>query len=50
MLGKVDEVTRLLRDLVAAAATTGIATSLQTPRTSISDNDLVTIRQLKMIL
>jgi hypothetical protein len=48
--GKVDEVTRLLRDLVAAAATTGTATSPRTPGTSISDDDPVTIGQLKTIL
>ena len=48
--GKVDEVTRLLRDVGAATATTGTATSPRTPRTSISDDDPVTIGQLKTIL
>ena len=50
--GKVDEVTRLLRDLVAAAASaaSSTATSLRTPGTPISDDDPVTIGQLKVIL
>ena len=52
--GKVDEVTRLLRDLVATAATTSTATSAatspRTPGTPISDDDPVTIGQLKVIL
>jgi hypothetical protein len=50
--GKVDEVTRLLRDLVAeaASAASSTATSLRTPGTPISDDDPVTIGQLKVIL
>jgi hypothetical protein len=49
--GKADEVTRLLRDLVtAAAATACTATSPRTPKTPISDNKPVTIGQLKAIL
>jgi hypothetical protein len=51
--GKEDEVSRLLRELrviVATAATTSAATSLQTSRTSFSDDDPVTIGQLKSIL
>ena len=43
ILGKVDEVTRLLCDLIAATATTRAATTLQTPGTPQSDNDPVTI-------
>ena len=49
--GKADEVTRLLRDLVtAAAATACTATSPRTPKTPISDDEPVTIGQLKAIL
>jgi hypothetical protein len=51
--GKEDEVSRLLRELrviVATAATTSAATSLQTSRTSFSDDDPVAIGQLKSIL
>jgi hypothetical protein len=45
-------VSRLARELhdAAAAAATSVATSLQTSRTSFSDDDLVTIGQLKTIL
>ena len=51
--GKTDEVTRLLqelREVDASKATTTAATSLRTSRTSVSDNDPVTIGQLKAIL
>ena len=51
--GKTDEVTRLLqelREVDASTATTTAATSLRTSRTSVSDNDPVTIGQLKAIL
>jgi hypothetical protein len=51
--GKEDEVSRLLRELrviVATETTTSAATSLQTSRTSFSDDDPVTIGQLKTIL
>ena len=51
--GKKDEVTRLVRDLRAAdatAAATSAATSPRTSRTSFSDDDPVTIGQLKTIL
>jgi hypothetical protein len=50
--GKKDEVSRLVRDLrdAAAAAATSAATSLRTSRTSFSDDDPVTIGQLKTIL
>ena len=48
--GKVDEVTRLLRDLITATATTSAATNPQTLGTPQSDNDPVTIGQLKAIL
>ena len=50
--GKKDEVSRLVRDLrdAVAAAATSAATSLQTSRTSFSDDDPVTIGQLKTIL
>ena len=50
--GKKDEVSRLVRDLrdAVAAAATSTATSLQTSRTSFSDDDPVTIGQLKTIL
>lgn len=51
--GKEDEVSRLIRELrviVATAATTTIATSPRTSRTSFSDDDPVTIGQLKTIL
>jgi hypothetical protein len=53
ILGKKDEVTRLVRDLRAAdatAAATSAATSPRTSRTSFSDDDPVTIGQLKTIL
>ena len=51
--GKKDEVTRLVRDLRAAdatAAATSAATSPRTSRTSFSDDDPVTIGQLKTML
>jgi hypothetical protein len=51
--GKEDEVSRLIRELrviVATAATTTAATSPWTSRTSFSDDDPVTIGQLKSIL
>jgi hypothetical protein len=52
--GKTDEVTRLLQELreadASTATTTTAATSLRTSRTSVSDNDPVTIGQLKAIL
>jgi hypothetical protein len=51
--GKEDEVSRLIRELrviVATAATTTAATSPRTSRTSFSDDDPVTIGQLKTIL
>lgn len=51
--GKEDEVSRLLRDLrdaVVATATASTNTATTTPRTSFSDNDPVTIGQLKTIL
>jgi hypothetical protein len=50
--GKKDEVSRLVRDLrdAAAAAATSAATSLRTSRTSFSDDDPITIGQLKTIL
>ena len=51
--GKTDEVTRLLqelREVDASTATTTAATSLRTSRTLVSDNDPVTISQLKAIL
>jgi hypothetical protein len=50
---KEDEVSRLIRELrviVATAATTTAATSPRTSRTSFSDDDPVTIGQLKTIL
>ena len=53
ILGKTDKVTRLLQELRkvnASTATTTAATSLWTSRTSVSDNDPVTISQLKAIL
>jgi hypothetical protein len=49
--GKEDEVSRLLRDLRdAVATTTTTTTSPRTSRTSFSDDDPVTIGQLKSIL
>lgn len=52
--GKEDEVLRLLRELrefdASQSTTTSTATSQQTSRTSFSDNDPVTIGQLKAIL
>ena len=49
--GKEDEVSRLLRDLRdAVATTTTTTTSSRTSRTSFSDDDPVTIGQLKSIL
>ena len=50
--GKKDEVSCLVRDLrdAAAAVATSAVMSLQTSRTSFSDDDPVTIGQLKTIL
>jgi len=48
--GKEDEVTRLLRDLTAIITTSGTTSALQTPRTPNSDDEPVTIGQLKAIL
>jgi hypothetical protein len=50
--GKKDKVSRLVRDLrdAAAAAATSAAISLRTSRTSFSDDNPITISQLKTIL
>jgi hypothetical protein len=51
--GKTDKATRLLYKLYKAdtlTVMTIVVTSLWTSRTSVSDNDLVTISQLKAIL
>ena len=50
ILGKEDEVMRLLRDLTAIITASGTTSTLQTPRTPNSNNIPVTIGQLKAIL